>query len=192
MSEVRYHQVEPPVAIVVSHADTHAPLSVAIGVVGATRPGRHLLEGGVAPIPIQTVGRAVVGHVHIQIPIEIEVEADHPHRIPHSTHPHTGRLGSFPKRAVAIVEIEGVLALGQTARAIHDQHLAPPSPGALGGENLLPRRLDVVAYIQILIPILIGVEESGTDTPFRVPDPAVSVISVNVPSPLLRYSTLAP
>jgi hypothetical protein len=170
VSKVGDCEIEPAIAIVIAKPNSHAALHAAIGVVGAAGPGPDLLEGPVTAIAVKTVRGAVVGEIEIDVAIVVVVEAGHAHRVPVAADRQTGFLGRGAKGAVTVVEIESVEILPQPPGTIHDRNLAAPQAGTASGEDFLPGRLDVVADIQVLIPVAIGVEEGRADAPARLED----------------------
>ncbi len=111
VGEVRDDDVGPAVVVVVGEVDPHAREGPPVLVEGGEGQQRHLLERGVAPVPVEELPDGVVGHEDVGEPVPVEVGQGHAQGLPFGVgHPRRrGDVGEGPISRVAVEERGGAL-----------------------------------------------------------------------------------
>ena len=211
LGEVRPHDVQPAVGVVVADADAHAGQGDAVFVERAAGRNRDLPERPVMIVAIQQARRAVAGDVDVRPSVVVEIRRRRAHpvrarRLPVAAdEDHRGRPARTgdPRRfrdvgecAVAAVAIEDVRAAGEPQRPAGNRDVvvaavAPTRPAGAPSPDRSSRswrRTDPDDRHG-------RSPENSSPRPSVFPIPRrrpLSETSVNVPSPLLWYSTLWP
>src|SRR5271169_4788342 len=125
IGEVGFEDVEPAVAVVVGHGDTHSGLLVPVFTIGAAGHYGDIGEGAVMVVLEENAGFGVYGDVNVRPPVVVEIVRDGGDGVSRAGLENAGFLGNIGKGAVSIVVVEDVRIARKAARAAHGGNALP-------------------------------------------------------------------
>ena len=182
--EVRAHDVEPAIGIVVSDADAHPGERDAALVERASGLERHLAERPVVIVAVQLARRRVARDVDVRPAVVVEIRrrrahavgargppvaADEHHRRRTARARDAGRLRDVLEGAVTAIAIEEVGTPGVAERTAGHGDLVVAAIG-VGARTRSPGRLEVhvARDEQIEAPVAIEVQKAAARTPLML------------------------
>ena len=181
LGEVRAHDVEPAVGVVVADAHAHAGQGDAIFVERAAGRDRDLAERPVVIVAIQQARRAVAGDVDVRPSVVVEIGRRRAHpvgarRLPVAADEHhrrrparTGdarRVRDVGERAVAAVAVEDVRAAGEPERPAGDRDVVVAAVGRLARTRRLRRvEVHIAGDEQIQMTVTVIVQKTAACAP---------------------------
>src|SRR5688572_16423553 len=168
LREVRLHQIEPSVAVVVTNVHAHPGLLAAVS--AHREPGLQgaLAERAIPAVLEEQVRRGIVRHEDIQPPVIVEIAEDDAEavvsRINDARTP-----GDVREYALAIVAIQGVWLSRKRARAAERVDVHEPAAFALPAHRHVPGdKSHVVRDVEVNVPVAIVVAECAAGAPARI------------------------
>ncbi len=178
--EVGHRQIEPAVAVVVAHGDSHAGLLGTALAVGQAGEDRLLDERSVSLIDEQQVLHRVVGHVDVVVAVRIGIQDPYGDPVRRFERHQAGGLGRFDelRDTVAVrIPVVSVVPVGrrlEIARPAEDLHAAPDTGLRVRGlfaacRVAIEAEIDVVRHVQVEVAVEVGVGPRRRRRPVRTP-----------------------
>src|SRR5271165_4766892 len=123
--EVGLEDIEPAVAVVVGHADSHSGLLVSVIVVSAAGHDSGIGERAVVVVLEQHTGFGVHRDIDVRPPVVIEIVRDGGYRVTRAGLQNARLPGNIGKGAVSVVVIQNVRVAGKAAWAAHGGNAFP-------------------------------------------------------------------
>src|SRR4029077_20387458 len=159
-------QVEMPVKVIVSDAQTHAGLFGAVVAQGQSPHDALFAEGAVVIIHEKQAGGGIAGNVDIRPTVFVEIGGHNGHAITFRRGRDPGLLADVGKRSIAIVAIKRMPAHRQPARTTLHRNSLPVAVNVFSGYgSVLKREADIIGNEKIQMPVPVVVEETATCAP---------------------------
>jgi len=169
VGEMGFEEVQVAVEVIITDADAHASLLVAIVAEGHATENAFFAERAVVIVHEQQAGSGIASDVDIRPAILVEIGGDHGHAVALGKSGDAGLLADVSEAAITIVAIQGMMTGGKAARATLDRHAAEIAIGA-GARNggVFEGEADVIGDEQVKMAIAIVIDKSATGAPARL------------------------
>ena len=157
--KVGLEHIEPAVAIVIGHCDSHARLGLSVG--GVSNAGLHggVRERSIVIVPVERRRAGIVGDVNIRPAIVVEIGDDDAQAVSARGVEDACWFGNVGKRSVAIIVEEYILAALQPRWSTRHQQTFVFTRTGFRQRRGLRIEVDVVRDEQVEMAVLVIVDE---------------------------------
>ena len=166
VGEIGLKDIEPTVAVIVSHTHAHPGLFLPVLVVSVSRHDSDVFERPIVFVMKKDAGLGINRHVDVGPAVVVEIVGDGGNRITRPGLQDAGLLRYIGERPIAIVMVKDIHAARQAARPAHHRNALPLAVARLSGHrHLLQIEFDVVAHKQVQESVAVVIDPSTAGAP---------------------------
>ena len=163
--EIRLHQIEIAIEIVIGSGNAHARLRLPVGAQCAAGFQRNVGERSVLFVLIECASRRIIGDINVRPAIVVEIRRQHAQSVSSVGLQNSRFLADVRERAIAVVVIQNIFPAHQTWWPARHHHAFVKARPGLRYRRRSQVHVDVISYKQVEPSVAVVIHKSAAGVP---------------------------